>query len=103
LLFSYNSHRENKILYLLLISGVNRVVAELEALLVGGNNTDVVTERLLLKVLLGEVLKVALAHGDGGGDGNLGASGLSLDLDEVTENTSLAAVDLDAVLEELDL
>ena len=46
-----------------------------------------IADVVLLEVLLGEVLQVALGHGDIGSDGHLGL--LALDLDVVTKLANL--------------
>jgi len=86
---------------LVLLSGLNVVnveEADLIRRLVVGNNSEPVTELLLLEELLDEVLKVTLREGSLGLNRDLGL--LAGDLDGLTELASLA-VDLDAVVQEL--
>ena len=92
-----------------ILLGVSVDVEEADLVLVlgGGNNTEELTDLLLLEVLLGEVLEVSLGEVDHGGDNDgvlvLGdgdlvseVSSLSLDLDslgkeglEVSENDNV--------------
>lgn len=73
--------------------------AELVDTLGGGNNTEPVTELLLLEELLGKVLEVTTRKLLVGNDLDLYLA-LLADLDVITEVTG-AALDLDAVVEEL--
>merc|ERR1719195_830108 len=59
------------ILFLLIVVVVDLEVSQLVAVLGVGNHTKPVPQVVLLQVLLGEVLKVALGEGGGGGDGDL--------------------------------
>merc|ERR1719175_354599 len=59
------------ILFLLIVVVVDLEVSQLVAVLGVGNHTQPVPQVVLLQVLFGEVLKVALGEGGGGGDGNL--------------------------------
>merc|ERR1719367_1211022 len=59
------------ILFLLIVVVVDLEVSQLVAVLGVGNHTKPVPQVVFLQVLLGEVLKVALGEGGGGGDGNL--------------------------------
>merc|ERR1740131_618286 len=59
------------ILFLLIVVVVDLEVSQLIAVLGVGNHTQPVPQVVFLQVLLGEVLKVALGEGGGGGDSNL--------------------------------
>merc|ERR1719378_1683464 len=59
------------ILFLLIVVVVDLEVSQLVAVLGVGNHTQPVPQVVFLQVLLGEVLKVALGEGGGGGDCNL--------------------------------
>merc|ERR1712045_731729 len=59
------------ILFLLIVVVVDLEVSQLVAVLGVGNHTQPVPQVVFLQVLLGEVLKVALGEGGGGGDSNL--------------------------------
>merc|ERR1719385_223472 len=59
------------VLFLLIVVVVDLEVSQLVAVLGVGNHTQPVPQVVFLQVLLGEVLKVALGEGGGGGDGNL--------------------------------
>merc|ERR1711899_650629 len=59
------------ILFLLIVVVVDLKVSQLVAVLGVGNHTQPVPQVVFLQVLLGEVLKVALGEGGGGGDGDL--------------------------------
>jgi hypothetical protein len=64
-------------------------VTELVFLLVGGNNTEEITEILLLQELLGEVLEVLLAVLHGGGNSEEVLFLIQVDLDLISELTLL--------------
>merc|ERR1712177_34845 len=59
------------VLFLLIVVVVDLEVSQLVAVLGVGNHTQPVPQVVFLQVLLGEVLKVALGEGGGGGDSNL--------------------------------
>merc|ERR1719228_1604128 len=59
------------VLFLLVVVVVDLEVSQLIAVLCVGNHTQPVPQVVFLQVLLGEVLKVALGEGGGGGDSNL--------------------------------
>merc|ERR1711899_5571 len=59
------------ILFLLIVVVVDLEVSQLVAEISDGIHTKPVPQVVLLQVLLGEVLKVALGEGGGGGDGDL--------------------------------
>merc|ERR1719213_950039 len=59
------------ILFLLIVVIVDLEVSQLVAVLGVGNHTQPVPQVVFLQVLFGEVLKVALGEGGGGGDCNL--------------------------------
>jgi hypothetical protein len=91
-------------LFRLLVVLVSLVVDDVEELELvdtarGGDDAEPVTELLLLEELLGQVLEVATRELIVGGDLDLAITDL-LDDNVVTEVVG-AAVDLDAVLEEL--
>lgn len=98
---SLDKHRRWQILLVVLVSLVVDDVEELELVDTtgGGNDTEPVTELLLLEELLGEVLQVAAGEVNVGNDLNLTLA-LLLDNDVVAEVVG-AALNLDAVLEEL--
>ena len=83
---------------LLSLSIIDVEEADLVGGLVGGNDTEPVTELLLLEELLDQVLEVALGEGSLSLNGDLGL--LAGDLDGLTELTSLT-VNLDAGLQEV--
>lgn len=98
---SLDKHRGRLILLVVLVSLVVNDVEELELVDTtgGGNDTEPVTELLLLEELLGEVLQVAAREVNVGNDLDLTLA-LLLDNDAVAEVVG-AALNLDAVLEEL--
>merc|ERR1712109_326673 len=59
------------VLFLLIVVIVDLEISQLVAVLGVGNHTQPVPQVVFLQVLLGEVLKVALGEGGGGGDGDL--------------------------------
>jgi hypothetical protein len=83
---------------LLFLLVVQVEVTKLVRGLVGSNNTDVITEKLLLQELLGEVLEITLRHVDLGGHVHLVT--ITVNRDGVTEHTWLT-LDLNSVTEEL--
>ena len=86
----------NYLLSLLFLGHVE--VAELVRILSVSDNSKEITKLLLLQVLLGQVLQVALGHGDVGVDNN--SSLLLGDLDGFTEVSGLVS-DLDSITEVL--
>lgn len=86
------------ILSLCLLLDVLHEVTELVRVLVGGNDTDVITELVLLEELLDQVLEVALGEGSLGLNDDLGL--LASDLDGLAELAGLS-VNLDARLQEV--
>lgn len=87
------------ILLLLFFTLVDVEVLELEGLLVSGNDTEPVTELVLLQETLGEVLEVTLGERNVGSDGDLGISTTG-NLDGITKVVG-AALDLDAIVKVL--
>ena len=85
------------ILILVLVGDVE--VAELIGTLVRGNDTEPVAELVLLEELLGKVLEVTLGELLVGGDGDLGV--ITTDDGDLVGQTTGAALDLDAIVEEL--
>lgn len=85
------------ILILVLVGDVE--VTELIGTLVRGNDTEPVTELVLLEELLGKVLEVTLGELLVGGDGDLGV--ITTDDGDLVGQTTSAALDLDAIVEEL--
>ncbi|RUP43952.1 hypothetical protein BC936DRAFT_150146 [Jimgerdemannia flammicorona] len=77
----------------------NVEVLELEGVLIRGDDTEPVTELVLLQELLGEVFEVALGESRVGSNGDLGvvAAGNGDGIAEVVGTTT----DLDAIVEEL--
>lgn len=75
------------LLFLILALVRNVEVPELVhgAVLVGGDHAQPVADVVLLEELLGEVLEVALGHGNLGGDGDLGL--VASHLHVLTEHT----------------
>jgi hypothetical protein len=87
------------ILLLLFFTLVDVEVLELEGLLVSGNDTEPVTELVLLQETLGEVLEVTLGERNVGSDGDLGISTTG-NLDGFTKVVG-TALDLDAIVKVL--
>jgi hypothetical protein len=87
------------ILLFLFFTLVDVEVLELEGLLVSSNDTEPVTELVLLQETLGKVLEITLGEGNVGSDGDLGVSATG-NLDGITKVVG-AVVNLDAVMEVL--
>ena len=86
----------------LVITTSDLVVFQLVRVLGLGNNTQVITQLLLLEVSLGEVLQLTLGESKvlGAGNGDLG--GVTGDNDAtLSEVSSLSISDLDALIEVL--
>jgi len=86
---------------LFLVTSANAEVPELVRVLASGDNTKVITQLLLLKVPLGEVLQLTLGEAQvgGGGDSELGS--VTGDGNIVGSKVSSLVVDLDTVMEVL--
>lgn len=85
------------ILILILVGDVE--VTELIGTLVRGNDTEPVTELVLLEELLGKVLEVTLGELLVGSDGDLGI--ITTDNGHLIGETTGATLDLDAIVKEL--
>jgi len=87
------------LLFTLVITSGNSEVSQLVGVLARGNDTQVITQLLLLQVSLGEVLQLPLGELNigRGSDGELGA--VARDGDAIRSEVSGLSINLDAVLE----
>lgn len=85
------------VLGLLIVGNVE--VTELEGLLVSSNNTEPITDLVLLQELLGEVLEVTLRESNVGNNGDL-VVGRTRDSDSLTEVVG-TTINLDTVMKVL--
>ena len=100
LFFLEGVRKKSSLFVILLIVLVGDVeVTELVGALVRGNDTEPVAELVLLEELLGKVLEVTLGELLVGGDGDLGI--ITTDNGHLIGETTGAALDLDAIVEEL--
>ena len=88
----------NLLFHFLLITVMDVEVPELVGVLLGSNDTEPITEGVLLQILLGQILQIPLGERRLGRDGDL--SLLPGDADLVPQNTGLP-VDLHTVMEKL--